>query len=484
MNAAIEVHHYTFRYPCSGNDVLRDCQFTLAYGEFVLLAGDSGSGKSTLIRAIIGSLPDTVREAGLELGEKTGRQTDEQAGERWGRILIDGRDVTEQTVSARARFIGSVLQDADSQIIHTKVEDEIAFGGENLGMDTSRIEEHISRVCALLELECAWNTSTLSGGQKQRLITAAALVMDRKILILDEPLANLDRAGAALLLHTLAQLAKDGYAVLMAEHRIDVAAPFANRIVRLEEGRVCAEEDSSGRTQFDATMETMSTQKTLRPMAPLLSARGLSLQLGGREIFRDVSMQVDRGERIVIVGENGSGKTMLLRTLARLQKPTRGEIVFSRSPQRQYRKPSPAWFRGVGYVFQNPNVQLFMPSVFEEIAYGAKSTDAARHYMELFGLKHLSERHPHSLSEGQKRLLTIAAIAAQEPEILLLDEPTVGQDHMALKQLMVVLGEISKERGMAIIMVTHDRRCAGYPADQIVRMQSDSVITENGVHSG
>jgi energy-coupling factor transport system ATP-binding protein len=129
----------------------------------------------------------------------------------------------------------------------------------------------------------------------------------------------------------------------------------------------------------------------------------------------------------------------------------------------------------VGYVFQNPNVQLFMPSVFEEIAYGAQDADTARRYMELFGLSHLAERHPHSLSEGQKRLLTIAAIAAQEPELLLLDEPTVGQDHTALKRLMEVLGALQKDRGLALVMVTHDRRCMAFAADRFIRMTIDRV---------
>jgi energy-coupling factor transporter ATP-binding protein EcfA2 len=213
----------------------------------------------------------------------------------------------------------------------------------------------------------------------------------------------------------------------------------------------------------------------------LLSARGLCLTLGGRDIFCDISLEIRRGERIVITGENGSGKTMLLRTLARLQKLSCGELIFydgeSDSVRRKYQRPSPAWFRSVGYVFQNPNVQLFMPSVFEEIAYGAKDADTARRYMELFGLSHLAERHPHSLSEGQKRLLTIAAIAAQEPELLLLDEPTVGQDHTALKRLMAVLGALQKDRSLALVMVTHDRRCTTFAADRFIRMTIDHVPT-------
>ncbi|MDR0875484.1 MAG: ATP-binding cassette domain-containing protein [Clostridiales Family XIII bacterium] len=463
VNTAIEVRDYTFRYPDSEEIVLDHCQFTLRYGEFVLLTGDSGSGKSTLIAAIIGSLTHADDDV-------QARPTDTQAG----KIFIDGLDVTGESVSQRARLVSAVLQDADSQIVHTSVEDEIAFGCENLGMEPEEIGERVGRACALFGLERTWRTSALSGGQKQRLITAAALAMDRRILILDEPLANLDQAGAAALLRTLAGLAKDGYAILLAEHRIDAAAPYTDRIVRLDNERVhdngsrIGVRDDRGQVRDDRgqARADRGQARADNDNAPLLSARGIGLTLGGRDIFRDISLEILRGERIVITGDNGSGKTMLLRTLARLQKPSCGEIVFACGVLRQYRRPSPAWFRSVGYVFQNPNVQLFMPSVLEEIAYGAKDADTARHYMELFGLSHLAERHPHSLSEGQKRLLTVAAVAAQEPQLLLLDEPTVGQDHAALQRLMDVLGGLNRDRTLSMIMVTHDQRCSGFAADQ------------------
>jgi energy-coupling factor transport system ATP-binding protein len=546
MNKAIEVRDYTFRYPDSEEVVLDHCRFTLAYGEFVLLVGDSGSGKSTLIGAIIGSLTQASEDAqttGQTIGgsgERTSKKSDvpvEPEGTQPGKIFIGGCDVTNESVSQRAHAVGSVLQEADSQIVHTTVEDEVSFGCENLGIPAPEIEDRAGRACAFWNLDRAWHTAALSGGQKQRLITAAALAMDRKILILDEPLANLDQAGAALLLRTLAQLAKEGYAILLAEHRTDVAAPYADRVVRLMEGKVHEDIEPIAGARGDGkdTMEPVilappKTQNEAMPLssdrtnvslnqpevssdriaaasgAPLLSAQGISLRLGGREILHDISLAVRRGERIVITGENGSGKTMLLRTLARLQKPSHGKIVFSQSlrpeqaasavrkenrprgtgempgtRQRRYQRPSPAWFRSVGYVFQNPNYQLFLPSVLEEIAYGAKDEETARRTLELFGLAHLAKRHPHSLSEGQKRLVTIAAIAAQEPEILLLDEPTVGQDHTALARLMTVLGTLNKDRDMAIVMVTHDQRCADFAADQTIRMEAGRAVFQSAL---
>jgi energy-coupling factor transport system ATP-binding protein len=469
---AIEIRDYSFRYAGAGKDVLSRLNLAVDYGEFVMLSGDSGSGKSTLLASLIGSIPHIY------------------AGDRQGGIFVDGRDVTDERIASRARFVGSVLQDADSQIVHARVGDEIAFGCENLGMSPEDIGRRADEAARSVKLDTGAFTRTLSGGQKQRLITASALAMGRKILLLDEPLANLDGEGAEFLLETLRDLARRGYAVLLAEHRLEAALPYADRHVRLK-GGICEE----------AKLEQSEEHKKNRPLCAdgfqehigdgsfcVVTDRGvvrsgdgavfalnnITYQTGGRIIIADASFYIKRGERIVILGENGCGKTTLLRLLARLIRPT-GGILEQRVAVGVGRRASPEWFGKVGYVYQNPNYQLFMPTVLEEIAYKAADVTEARRYAELFGLSELLGRHPHSLSEGQKRKLGIAAVCATRPEVLLLDEPTVGQDHASLGRMIEALDYINGEYGTTLITVTHDNRCARALSDRTLRMSAGRI---------
>jgi energy-coupling factor transport system ATP-binding protein len=501
--SAIEIRDYSFRFAGARSNVLSHLNLAVGYGEFVVLSGDSGSGKSTLLASLIGSIPHIY------------------AGDRSGRIFVDGRDVSDERIASRARFVGSVLQDADSQIVHARVGDEIAFGCENLGMRPEEIGRRVDEAAGALNLDTEAFTRTLSGGQKQRLITASALAMGRKILLLDEPLANLDKEGAEFLLGTLRDLARRGYAVLLAEHRLEAALPYANRHIRLADGMGEHKGDGSFCVPPFQFQHTPLQHKKNRPFcvdhAPSLrppsrnldsvvyeiadqarndtvGVNGTSLTVGheraddavfilnnityqtaGRTIIENASFYIKRGERIVILGENGCGKTTLLRLLARLIRPTGGSLEQRVAPGLSGRA-SPKWFAKVGYVYQNPNYQLFMPTVLEEIAYKAASTAEARRYAELFGLSELLGRHPHSLSEGQKRRLGIAAVCATRPEVLLLDEPTVGQDDDSLRRMIEALNHINGEYGTTLATVTHDNRCAEALADRTLQMSSGRVL--------
>jgi energy-coupling factor transport system ATP-binding protein len=341
----------------------------------------------------------------------------------------------------------------------------------------------------MMKLDRTQFTQTLSGGQKQRLITAATLAMGQKILVFDEPLANLDREGSLHLMETLKSLTQEeGYAVLFVEHRLDMVKSFADKIVWMEDGKCAVQDEIPPRhaeripTFSDAHCHTELVSASCSApdlKAPCVEVRNLAFRIAGREVLRDVDFTVHRGERIVVLGENGCGKTTLLRLIARLYKPTGGEIVQHIDPALGA-KASPRWFHKVGYVYQNPGYQLFMPQVSEEIRYGAERDADADCFSELFNLNPLAERHPHSLSEGQKRRLSIAVIAVQKPALLLLDEPTVGQDFEGLKRMITTLNSLSREQGSAMITVTHDFRCASALADRAIWIQDGAVYKSGG----
>lgn len=460
-NIAVELIKYSFRYLNTEEWVLKELDFTLNYGELVLLSGMSGEGKSTLFNSINGIIPNIV------------------GGEQQGDIIVAGESTLKKRASDISKTMGSVLQNPDSQIIHNRVEDEIAFGCENLNMMVSEITQAIDEACREMNLQKDWFTKTLSGGQKQRLMTAAILAMQQRILIFDEPLANLDLEGAHSLLRTLKKLASQGYAILMIEHRLDVVAPYADKIAWMEEGRVHIYEDMAEALKRGGNILTTSRLPDDRAcQEPCFILDQLSFGVPEREILKELSMTIYKGERIVILGENGCGKTTLLRLLAKMLRPSSGAI-------KQYidkgsKKPGPSWFEKLGFVYQNPSYQLFMPTVWEEVNLRSRGSEATDEALRKFRLDELKERHPQSLSEGQKRRLTVACVIAMEPEVILLDEPTVGQDYEGLKNMIEILNEVHQVTKNTLITITHDFRCAEAMADRILWMREGRFYKTGG----
>ena len=317
-----------------------------------------------------------------------------------------------------------------------------------------------------MELERAWMTRTLSGGQKQRLITACTLATGQKILILDEPLANLDVPSTELLMKIFREKADQGYAVLIIEHRIDRVIRYMDKIWAIKDKKILPADFSLSEEHI---ITYRSDCKNTSPNKEIFSLKDVSLQLGKREILKKISLNIKKGERILLLGENGCGKTSLLRIMARLQKPSSGR--FSHSLDSNMKR----WFSKVGVVYQNPDYQLFMPTVKQEIAFSAVSAEYALMITEMFGLKSIADRHPQSLSEGQKRRVTIAAVMASAPEVVLLDEPTVGQDIKWLKSMVDILNRIHEETDNTMITVTHDVRCASALCDRAYVIK-DGVI--------
>lgn len=458
MGIAIRLKEVSFKYDGAKENVLENINLTVEYGETVLLSGVSGEGKSTLLSIMNGVIPFV------------------NSGEFSGSVEIDGKDVTKLKISERSKLIGTVLQNADEQIIYDLVNEEIAFGCENLNITSEEIDRRIERFTTLMQIEKNAKTKTLSGGQKQRLITASTLAMEQKIIILDEPLANLDTHTAHILLKALRNLANSGYAVLIVEHRLDVVKNYIDKVMRIENKQLFTSTDIN---DLNSGIKTIPHADGSLPGEVLIKGEKLFFAAGDRNIIDGLDIEIRAGERIVLLGENGCGKTTLMRMLARLNKPNDGALSQTITKSK---KANSKWFSKVGYVYQNPTYQLFMPTLLSEISFKAKSEEMARKMINAFGLSGLEQRHPQSLSEGQKRRASIAAVCASEPTVLFLDEPTVGQDYKNLCKTVETVNKINKNLGTAIVTVTHDKRCAGALADRVLIMENGKISRQGNYH--
>lgn len=460
-NLAIKIHCESFSYGTEQDnlpEILENFEIQINYGEITLISGLSGSGKSTLLSLINGIIPRVVN------------------GNFKGEIFIDGKNSFGMSMSEISQKVGTVLQNAEEQIIHQIVEDEIAFGCENFGFPADEISNQIEKSCQIMQLNKNWKTRTLSGGQKQRLVSASTLAMKTPILIFDEPLANLDMQGTKILLSLLKNLAAEGKAVVLVEHRLDVILPFIDKIWELKDKKLFLVNDKNEylKSQIDIIKDSKENFVASKELA--LEIQDLKKSFGKREILKGLNFKIYKGERILLSGENGSGKSTLLSIIGRLQKPDSGKIIQNLDSKCKNRA-NKKWFKTCGIIFQNPNYQLFMPSVKDEILFGSDDESYALEIAEKLELTPLLERHPQSLSEGQKRRLTVAAILAQKPKLLLLDEPTVGQDYHTLQKMMSLINEIHREQKNTIITITHDIRCKKALCDRELKLK-DGVIVE------
>jgi len=450
---AILINRVWFRYAQDTSWTLRGIDLKVAGGEFVVLGGYSGAGKTTLFYCLNGVIPHLY------------------GGELKGSIRVAGEDAPGAAIGRMSRQVGIVLQDAEAQIFNLQVDDELAFGCENLGLPPQEIAARIKRYLPLAGVPAHSATITLSGGQKQRLTVASVLAMEQKVFLLDEPLANLDRGAAETLLAFLKQIAAAGKTVIMAEHRLDLALPHVTRLLWMEAGRI-VDDLPAGQARckyaslFKPEPATVVSGKT---SSPLLTLRGVHFSFSGDPVLQSLNFTLRQGEKVVLLGENGCGKTTFLRLLAGLIKPRQGEL-------RRENMPACRRAPAVGYVCQNPNYQLFAASVFREVDFQSESPENTRRFLELFGIESLRERHPHSLSEGQKRLVTIAAVAAMQPAAMLLDEPTVGQDYRSLERLIAALEELRRLRHTALLVATHDRRCALSMGERVLYMENGRLV--------
>lgn len=473
--AALEAQGWAWRYSSRLKWAAEDITFRIEPGQRVLLLGASGAGKSTVLHAFAGVL---------------GGDDD---GETRGSLTVDGAAVDE----SRGR-VGLVLQDPDTQAVLSRVGDDVAFGPENLGVPAAEIAPRVAQALADVGLDVPLEraTTALSGGQKQRLALAGVLAMRPGAILLDEPTANLDPDGALDVRDAVARaLDATGATLVVVEHRIDVWLPVVDRVIVLGSGGVIADGtpdavlSARGPELAAAGVWVPGIPPAFPPApvaavgSPLVTARDLIVaRVSGRPVAGPLDVDVCAGEALGIVGRNGAGKSTLALTLAGLLRAERGTV--RASPDLSGRLASdPARWRSrdlltrIGTVFQEPEHQLLARTVRDELAVGLRALgvpDAARdaridEMLVRLRLDSLAQANPYTLSGGEQRRLTVAATLITEPQVVVLDEPTFGQDAVTWAELVAIIAGI-RDDGRAVVAVTHDDAVLDALRARIVRV--------------
>jgi energy-coupling factor transport system ATP-binding protein len=447
----------SYRYPGAGHGwTLEGINLTIRDREFLLICGSSGSGKSTLAYLFNGLVPHFF------------------GGDLRGSVQVDGLDTREISVAALLPKVGLVLQNTDAHLFCSTVEDEIAFGLESVGLPASEIEGQVRWITEMLDIQDLLNRPphALSGGERRLVAIASVLCLNPSVLVLDEPFAHLDWEGVKRVGNLLADLHRNGKTLLVIEQRVGALLQHASRCVVMEQGKIVfdgppAESHATLQKQHLLPVYPERLKRASKSAQTVIAIKGLSHEQDGRQILRDLSLEVNGGETVAVVGRNGSGKTTLVRHLNGLRRPKRGTVSVMGSP---VGGKSPVELASlVGISFQNPNDQFFKNRVREELTAGLKALGkeegTLREVCDLFGLQELLDRSPYRLSEGQKRRVALGSVLAMNPRILVIDEPTVGQDGRFLETIAALIASL-QDRGYTVVVVTHDLEFALAVADR------------------
>lgn len=514
MTQLLSVENLSLRFEFADRNTLSDVTFNLQQGESLLVLGPSGCGKSTLTLCLNGLYPR------------------EFEGSMTGDILVNGKPTTSYEPGELSQAVGVVFQDPETQFCMLTVEDEVAFGLENLAVPHNEMEERIVSALRLVNMEeyRQSSISTLSGGQKQKLALACILALNPKLLILDEPTANLDPIARMDLIRTIKRIKNElGFSLIIIEHQLDQWTDLAERCLLLNKNgsvfydgflrqairELPTEIEKEGiwlpkvaqqllpyidshSDQIPLTIEEFSREahrwsgipwrREVEKSSPattekLLDCRNVSLSIDGQDILKNISLTIRDNEFIAIVGANGSGKTTLSRLLTGLQRPSNGTISLHGKPLNSWREADLR--KEVGYVFQNPEHQFITNTVFDEVAFSLQMKgmpkeeiqDRVDQLLETLGLTDYSEEHPYTLSQGQKRRLSIATMLVDEQKLMILDEPTFGQDAATNLEMMELLSDRYRN-GTGMIMVTHDMDLVHTYAKRVIVINNGMVVAD------
>ncbi|TWT25743.1 ABC transporter ATP-binding protein [Planomicrobium sp. CPCC 101110] len=430
----------SFRFPEDAKNTLNGVSFSVRQGEKLVISGPSGSGKSTLLYLLNRLYPANCD--GIVGGE----------------IRLFGKQADEYMPGEINHRVATVFQDPDSQFCMPTVEEELAFTLENLHIPRIAMEGRIAEVLELTGLSALRHSiiQSLSSGMKQRVATACALAMKPEVLLLDEPLSHLDPFTAQQFIIWLDGLQKKaGLTVIAVEHRLDLWDAFFDRELSMgRSGRITADElfQPKNPVLFPERVSAVESSTAL-------AVDQVSVEIKNKKLLSSLSFEAKRGEVLVIAGPNGSGKSTLLKALCGIYKRSSGTIQSS----------------GIGYVPQSPEFLFLAQTVEKELAFsGTSSPSEVAELLDRLALVQLKDAHPFSVSHGQKRRVAIGAMLADNHPVLLMDEPTSGQDSAALQELFALIHERVQE-GLTFLIVTHDMEFAAAVADSVLLIKDGKM---------
>jgi energy-coupling factor transport system ATP-binding protein len=517
MDPIIQIRGLVYSYRRQqDHPALQGVDLDIGAGEFIAIAGRAGSGKSTLCYTLNGLIPHSF------------------GGRMEGEVVVCGLNTRKTLVPDLARHVGFVLQSAESQLVGLSVEEDTAFGLENIALPGDEIAGRVNSALHTVRLEDQARSSpwTLSGGQKQRLAIAAAIAFHPRVLVLDNPTAELDPVGKREVMATLAQLNRErGVTVVIVNQELEEVLAYASRLLLMDHGKITrigrpaeiidsAEEvlnagvklpdvtrvayELRARAQWrgplplnvdDAVGQMRGLLRSPRPAVSASRVSGSPAETliavedasfaypNGPRVIRDVNLTISRGEFIALMGPNGAGKTTLAKHFNGLLVPTAGRVLVGGSDTRVSSVAQVAV--KVGYVFQNPDHQLFSRTIAEEFAFGPKNLGWSRDRIQTAveqALEHLGGRQrggedPYFMGLAERKLVAIASVLIMEPDVLVLDEPATGADHDASLRIMNYLSALHRQ-GLTIVMVTHDVSLAANYADRVIVVREGSVVLD------
>ncbi|HWO76851.1 MAG TPA: ABC transporter ATP-binding protein [Bacillus sp. (in: firmicutes)] len=489
----INFKNFTFKYRSQVKPTLLDINLAIYQGEKILIVGPSGSGKSTLAHCINGLIPHSYE------------------GEFDGELYIKSESGLKQDLFTRSKAVGTILQDPDSQFIGLTVSEDIAFSMENDCIPQEAMKNRVEKIAKLVEVDDHLSSSLfhLSGGQKQRVALAGVMVDAVDILLFDEPLANLDPATGKYAIELIDRIHKEtNKTIIIIEHRLeDVLHRSVDRIIVIDKGRIVSDSSpaellssnvleatnlreplyikalkyagcevspamnpehisnlnlNGWKDQVKKWFQSKPLHQPSRRSTPLLELENISFRYdAGNEILHNVSFSINKGDMVSIVGKNGAGKSTLMKLICGFEKPTTGRILFE-GKDLSNDTISDRSLR-IGMVMQNPNHMISKHKIYDEVALGLvargfsedKISEQVEKTLKICGLFPYRNWPISALSFGQKKRVTIASILVLEPDIIILDEPTAGQDFRHYTEVMEFLVELNKQ-GITILMITHD----------------------------